>query len=103
MTKTCTICGAATAAEARFCRRCGAPLRAASSAPDEGFVSPKAPTETLNVEPRPTEDLAPGGAVRPGPETGRVGRAELDAFLRQAVSRADSFEAPEPHPDTQIF
>ncbi|HEV2764027.1 MAG TPA: zinc ribbon domain-containing protein, partial [Pyrinomonadaceae bacterium] len=102
MTKTCSSCGAQTAAEARFCRRCGAPLRAASSAPDEEFVSPKAPTVPLKEEPRPTEDLASADAARPGPETGRVDRAELDALLRQAVSRADSFDAPPPN-DTQVF
>ena len=103
MTKTCSSCGAATAAEARFCRRCGAPLRGAASAPDENFVSPQAATIPLTEEARPTHDLSTDDLARPGPETARVDRAELDELLRQAASRAGQIDAPEPPPETQVL
>ncbi|HEV2707536.1 MAG TPA: tetratricopeptide repeat protein [Pyrinomonadaceae bacterium] len=91
--KTCPSCGAPTAHEARFCRRCGASLRGASS-PIEGaeIVSPQAATIPLRDEGRTTDGLAEDPR-RPSPDTARVDRNELDAILR-ASRRDASSERP---------
>jgi tetratricopeptide (TPR) repeat protein len=86
--KTCPSCGAPTAQEARFCRRCGASLRGASS-PINGseIVSPQAATIPLRDEGRTTDGLSEDPR-RPSPDTSRVDRTELDAILR--ASRRDT-------------
>ncbi|HEY0077614.1 MAG TPA: tetratricopeptide repeat protein [Pyrinomonadaceae bacterium] len=82
MTKTCPSCGIEVAPEMRFCRRCGMPLRGASADDGSDSVSPIAKTIPLTGEARPTDGLAPEDARRPGGETARVNRAELDELLR---------------------
>ena len=82
MTKTCPSCGIDVAPETRFCRRCGMPLRGASADDGSDSVSPIAKTIPLTGEARPTDGLAPEDARRPGGETARVNRAELDALLQ---------------------
>lgn len=84
MPKTCPICGTSAPPEARFCRRCGTPLRVAGGA-GQDVVSPQAATVPLSDEVRPTEGLwGEDRQPRPAPETTRVNRAELDAIMRSA-------------------
>jgi tetratricopeptide (TPR) repeat protein len=82
MHKTCSICGAETFAGARFCRRCGAPLRESG---DGEEVSPRAATVPLADEGRSTGGF---GAEEPSQaaDTTRVSRAELERLLRAQAS-----------------
>ncbi|PYS96229.1 MAG: hypothetical protein DMF65_13285, partial [Acidobacteria bacterium] len=81
MQKTCPSCGAETFPGARFCRRCGGPLRDAG-AEGTGDVSPQAATVPLGREQaRTTDGLAPGDESA-SPETSRVSRAEIERMLR---------------------
>ncbi|HVF51806.1 MAG TPA: tetratricopeptide repeat protein [Pyrinomonadaceae bacterium] len=82
MSKTCSSCGAESQAEARFCRRCGAPLRTNSADDNSQLVSPLAATVPLSDIGRATDSLSPEDPRRSGPETTRVNRAELDSLLR---------------------
>ena len=70
MQKTCPSCGADIFPGARFCRRCGAPLREDTGT---GEVSPRAETVPLQKEEvtRVTEALAPEDG-RPSADTTRV-------------------------------
>src|SRR5947209_17882739 len=81
MQKTCPSCGAETFPGARFCRRCGGPLRDAV-AEGTGDVSPQAATVPLGREQaRTTDGLAPGDESASA-ETSRVSRAEMERLLR---------------------
>jgi tetratricopeptide (TPR) repeat protein len=79
MQKTCPSCGADIFPGARFCRRCGTPLREDS---DTGDVSPRAATVPLQeAEGRATEALAPDDG-RPSADTTRVSLSEMERILR---------------------
>src|SRR5947209_3561959 len=78
----CPSCGAETFPGARFCRRCGAPVRDAVGE-GTGDVSPVAATVPLREEGRgrKTDGLAPG-EERASAETTRVSRADVEHLLR---------------------
>ena len=91
----CPICGAETFPGARFCRRCGAPVRD-TVGEDTGGVSPMAATVPLREEGRgrETDGLAPG-EERASAETTRVSRAEVEHLLRPQESGAKDRPDPE--------
>src|SRR5437588_679607 len=78
----CPNCGAETFPGARFCRRCGAHVRA-EGVQETGDVSPQAATVPLREEGqgRKTDGLAPG-EERASAETSRVSRADVEHLLR---------------------
>ena len=82
MTKSCPSCGSAITPEARFCRRCGTPLRSAT--PDDGSapVSPLAATIPLKEEGRTTDGLGASDLHGGSPDTTRINRADLVAIMR---------------------
>lgn len=84
MTKPCPSCGAETHPGARYCRRCGAPLRASTGQGEgTGEVSPQAATVPLGGDVRPTDGLGSDDRQLPSAaDTGRVNRADLDHLLR---------------------
>ena len=83
MTKPCPSCGAETHPGARYCRRCGAPLRASTDGQDTGEVSPQAATVPLGGNVRPTDGLGSEDHQLPSSaDTGRVNRTDLDHLLR---------------------
>lgn len=84
MVRTCSSCGVITAPEARFCRHCGAPLRVAASAGDNGPISPLAQTVPLSNEGLTTSGLGSDDAGGSGAETKRVGRTEMEHLLRRS-------------------
>ena len=99
MQKSCPICGVETFPGARFCRRCGAPVRHGGDA--EEAVSPQAATVPLAGDPvRSTDGL---GEEEPGraAETSRVSRAELERLLhaRAAGGGASADLGRHTHPD----
>lgn len=90
MSRSCPNCKTPVADEARFCRLCGTPVKAANreSAP----VSPGAATAPLADEGRPThgfpgEDSAAGASA---PNTSRVRRAELENLLRTSPASTET-------------
>ncbi len=94
MNKPCPSCGAETHPGARYCRRCGAPLRAsAGDGEGTGEVSPQAATVPLGGDAvRTTDGLGSEDNQLPSAaDTGRVNRADLDHLLRtQQMSRPAS-------------
>ncbi|HYN84196.1 MAG TPA: tetratricopeptide repeat protein [Pyrinomonadaceae bacterium] len=84
MNRTCANCGAEWASEARFCRKCGAPLRVTSGM-GEGAetVSPQAATIPLTDDVRTTDGLATEDPRRQAQPTARVGSSELERMLRR--------------------
>jgi tetratricopeptide (TPR) repeat protein len=84
MTKPCLSCGAETHPGARYCRRCGTPLRASTGDRDgTGEVSPQAATVPLNGDARTTDGLGnDDSSLPPSADTARVNRADLDHLLR---------------------
>src|ERR1051325_5662653 len=82
MSGKCPGCGATSAPEARFCRRCGAPLKA-RGADTAAQVSPVAQTVPLADEGRATDGLAAEESQRLGEGTSRIKRAEMDELLRR--------------------
>jgi tetratricopeptide (TPR) repeat protein len=66
-TRPCPSCGAETLPEARFCRRCGATLRAAAGdGAATGEIEPLPPTVLLPADPSTADDLdTPGAAFDP--------------------------------------
>jgi tetratricopeptide (TPR) repeat protein len=80
MVKACSSCGTTAAAEARFCRLCGAPLRSAGDGQDH--ISPLAQTVPLSGEGRPTDGFT-GGDQKRSAETSRVRREEIEHLLRR--------------------
>jgi tetratricopeptide (TPR) repeat protein len=98
MPRPCPNCGTPSAAEARFCRLCGTPLRQTSSAPP---VSPGAATVPLTDEGRTTSGIsAEDGAS--APETARVRRSEMESILRRSAPPAPSSSNQETE-DSQAF
>ncbi|HVF44040.1 MAG TPA: tetratricopeptide repeat protein [Pyrinomonadaceae bacterium] len=94
MQKTCPSCGADIFPGARFCRRCGAPLREDSGT---GEVSPRAETVPLQqAEGRVTEALAPEDG-RPSADTTRVSLTEMERILRSQQNGPDPKAAQAPH------
>ena len=96
MQKTCPSCGADIFPGARFCRRCGAPLREESGT---GEVSPRAETVPLQeAEGRATEALASDDG-RPSADTTRVSLSEMERILRsqQDATPKASDSQPAPH------
>jgi hypothetical protein len=87
MTKHCPSCGAETQQGARFCRRCGAPLRNVAGGDGDGDVSPQAATVPLRDEGRPTDGLAPDDPRRASADTTRVNRDELERLLQARQSQ----------------
>ncbi len=90
MTKPCPSCGAETHPGARYCRRCGSPLRASTGKGEAtGEVSPQAATVPLGGDARTTDGLGSDDHQLPtAADTGRVNRTELDHLLRtQQMSR----------------
>ncbi|MDT5061601.1 MAG: Tetratricopeptide repeat [Acidobacteriota bacterium] len=81
--KPCPSCGAMPVPEARFCRVCGAPLKAAGMHDNDAPISPLAQTVPLTGEGRATDGLAQDDPSHSAPETSRVGRAEIEDILRR--------------------
>src|ERR1043165_455765 len=109
----CSNCGAETFPGARFCRRCGAPVREAG-VEVTGDVSPMAATVPLREEGkgRETDGLAPD-EEHASPATSRVSREELERLLRAQQEAAEAEQSrpgqkwadhdtsqTRPHPDT---
>lgn len=96
MEKTCPSCDAEIFPGARFCRRCGGPLRATAVVGDgTGDVSPQSPTVPLREEARTTDGLDVEGEGRASANTSRVGKAELERILRGQKDLDQSRQAPE--------
>lgn len=95
MQKTCPSCGADIFPGARFCRRCGAPLREDAGT---GEVSPRAETVPLqqSSEGRVTEALAPEDG-RPSADTTRVSLNEMERILRPQQDALNSKPVQAPH------
>ena len=95
MQKTCPSCGADIFPGARFCRRCGAPLREDAGT---GEVSPRAETVPLQQasEGRVTEALAPEDG-RPSADTTRVSLNEMERILRSQQDALNSKSGQAPH------
>ncbi|HYE13628.1 MAG TPA: tetratricopeptide repeat protein [Pyrinomonadaceae bacterium] len=91
MRSLCPSCGAETFAGARFCRRCGAAVRAAEV---DAEVSPTAGTVPLTGEPSRTTDSLGGDEKNLSPATSRVSRAELERILKT--------EAPPPQQHSAV-
>lgn len=69
---------------ARFCRSCGAPLTTGSALHNgDAPVSPLAQTIPLTGEGRATDGLTSEEARRAAADTSRVGRTEMENFLRR--------------------
>jgi tetratricopeptide (TPR) repeat protein len=83
MSRPCPNCGAPGAAEARFCRLCGALLKPPAGSVDAP-VSPGAETAPLSDEGRTTQGFSVGEGGASGPETTRVRRAEMESILRRS-------------------
>src|SRR5436305_15284384 len=83
MSKPCPGCGATTVPEARFCRLCGAPLKAGGLHENQSTISPKAQTAPLKSEARSTDGLAADDPRRGAAETSKVGRVEIEEILRR--------------------
>jgi len=83
---TCTVCGIVNTADSRFCKHCGAPLRALQSTPTQGAVA-------VAVEPAFREKVAKIVAVLGGLNCGRCGYrtcAENAAAIARGESAPDS-------------
>jgi tetratricopeptide (TPR) repeat protein len=81
--KPCPSCGAMPVPEARFCRLCGAPLKAAGRHDNDAPISPLAQTVPLTGEGRATDGLAQDDPLHSAPNTSKVGRAEIESILRR--------------------
>ena len=82
MVSTCSSCGVVTPPEARFCRHCGAPLRAGANLGGSETISPLAQTVPLSNEGLTTSSLGTDESGRPAPETRRVHQSEIDHLFR---------------------
>lgn len=89
MTRICPGCGTETVPDARFCRKCGAPLRATGQHGDSETISPQAATIPLRDEGRTTDGLSPEDPRAGAHETSRVSRADMDSILQQAARSAE--------------
>jgi len=86
MPRECPGCGATTTPEARFCRRCGAPLKIGGGHDTDSPVSPGAQTIPLVDEGRTTDGLWTEESHELATGTSRIKRAEMEDLLRR-VSR----------------
>ena len=94
MQKSCPSCGADIFPGARFCRRCGGPLREDAGTAD---VSPRAATVPLQeAEGRATDALVPEQHGRPSADTSRVSLSEMERLLRSQQGPALNASDPEP-------
>lgn len=84
MGRTCSSCGVVTAPEARFCRHCGAVVKAAATLGDGETVSPLAQTIPLDGSGHPTSGLSTDNAGSSASDTQRVERAEMERLLRRS-------------------
>lgn len=93
--KSCPSCGSYAAPGARFCRQCGAPLKAVSA--DNELISPLARTVPLTDEGSATGGLTTEEPRRPASKTSRVSRAEMEDMLQRArlVESPEEALAPE--------
>ena len=83
MTQPCPSCGAETHPNARYCRRCGMPVRASTGDGEgTGDVSPQAATVPLSGDVRATDGLGVDENQFPSADTTRVNQADLDRLLR---------------------
>lgn len=82
MMKHCPNCGAETHLGARFCRRCGAPVRNMAGGDGDDNVSPQAATVRFGEEGRATDGLAPDDPRRASADTSRVNQDELQRLLQ---------------------
>jgi tetratricopeptide (TPR) repeat protein len=88
--KPCPGCGAMPVPEARFCRLCGAPLKAASIHDGDVHVSPLAQTIPLTGEGRATDGLTADDPQHSSPDTSKVGRAEMENILRRVQAEYEN-------------
>lgn len=89
MTTICQSCGTQAAQEARFCRKCGAPLRPAARETGDGFVSPQAATIPLRDDAGTRKGLADDESGRAPQDASRASRDEADsASLRNSQQDA---------------
>lgn len=87
MPRECPGCGAAaTTLEARFCRRCGAPLKLNSGHDTDSPISPMAQTVPLADEGRTTDGLWTEESHELASGTSRIRRTEMEDLLRR-ISR----------------
>jgi hypothetical protein len=86
MPRECPGCGATTTPEARFCRRCGVPLRISGGHDTDSPISPRAQTIPLVDEGRTTDGLWTEESHELATGTSRIKRAEMEDLLRR-VSR----------------
>lgn len=86
MPRECPGCGATTTPEARFCRRCGAPLKISGGHDTDSPISPGAQTIPLVDEGRTTDGLWTEESHELATGTSRIKRAEMEDLLRR-VSR----------------
>ena len=89
MPRECPGCGATTTPEARFCRRCGVPLKIGGGHDTDSPVSPGAQTIPLVDEGRTTDGLWTEASHELATGTSRIKRAEMEDLLRR-VSREHS-------------
>jgi hypothetical protein len=85
MPRVCAGCGASGASEARFCRRCGAPLNITVGHDTDPPVSPAAQTVPLAEEGRATDGLLAEESQRLGEGTSRIRRTEMEDLLRRVA------------------
>ena len=78
--KPCPSCGSPSAPDARFCRVCGAPIKAFDST--DGQVSPQAETIPLTEEARSTDGLGVEER-RQQATTTKISRVEVEKLLQQ--------------------
>lgn len=86
MPRDCPGCGATTTPEARFCRRCGVPLKIGGGHDTDSPISPGAQTIPLVDEGRTTDGLWTEESHELATGTSRIKRAEMEDLLRR-VSR----------------
>lgn len=89
MPRECPGCGATTTPEARFCRRCGVPLKIGGGHDTDSPISPGAQTIPLVDEGRTTDGLWTEESHELATGTSRIKRAEMEDLLRR-VSREHS-------------
>lgn len=85
MVRNCSSCGTLGAPDARFCRHCGAVLKAAAPLGSGGeTISPLAQTVPLSGEALTTSGLSADEAGGSASDTRRVGRTEMERLLQRS-------------------
>ena len=85
MSRTCSSCGAVTAAETRFCRHCGALLKAGATFGENETISPLAQTIPLSGEGHATSSFGTNDTGSTVSETKRVRSEEMEQLLRRSA------------------